>query len=36
MFALVGTFGGDEPLAAEPFDAAPIPPAFLWGKPAPR
>jgi hypothetical protein len=26
----VGTFGGDEPLVAEPFDALPIPTAFLW------
>jgi Uma2 family endonuclease len=31
-YALVGTFGGDEPLVAEPFDAVEIPPAFLWGK----
>ncbi len=31
-FALVGTFGGDDALRAEPFDAAEIPPAFLWGR----
>lgn len=31
-YALVGTFGGDDAVRAEPFDAAEIPPAFLWGK----
>jgi Uma2 family endonuclease len=31
-YLLLGTSGGDEPLAAEPFDEVPIPPAFLWGK----
>lgn len=29
-YTLVGTFGGDEPLVAEPFDALGIPPAFVW------
>lgn len=29
-YTLVGTFGGDEALVAEPFDALGIPPAFLW------
>ncbi len=29
-YALVGTFGGDDALVAEPFDALGIPPAFLW------
>lgn len=31
-YSLVGTFGGDEGVRAEPFDATEIPPAFLWGK----
>jgi Uma2 family endonuclease len=31
---LVGTFGGDDGVTAEPFQAATIPPAYLWGKPA--
>jgi Uma2 family endonuclease len=31
-FQLVGTYGGDGGVRAEPFDAAEIPPAFLWGK----
>lgn len=31
-YSLVGTFGGEDPVAAEPFEAAPIPAAFLWGK----
>lgn len=31
-YRLVGTFGGDGGVCAEPFDAAEIPPAFLWGK----
>lgn len=30
--SLVGTFGGDQGVRAEPFDATEIPPAFLWGK----
>lgn len=35
-YVLVGTFGGDDAVRAEPFEAAEIPPAFLWGKdPAP-
>lgn len=33
-FLLLGTFGGDEPVAAEPFAEVPIPPAFLWPKAA--
>ncbi len=35
-YMLVGTFGGDSGLAAEPFETATIPPAFLWGKDEPR
>lgn len=37
-YALVGTFGGDDAVQAEPFEAAAIPPAFLWGRdrPAPQ
>lgn len=31
-YALVGTYGGDDAVRAEPFEAAEIPPAFLWGK----
>lgn len=31
-YTLVGTFGGDGPVRAEPFDAVEIPAAFLWGK----
>lgn len=31
-YALVGTYGGDDAVRAEPFDEAEIPPAFLWGK----
>ena len=31
-YELVGTFGGDDAVSAEPFDAVSIPPAFLWGK----
>ena len=34
-YALVGTFGGDEGVRAEPFDAAEIPATFLWGKDSP-
>jgi Uma2 family endonuclease len=30
-FHLVGTFGGDDAVRAEPFEALEIPPAFLWG-----
>lgn len=33
-YTLVGTFGGDDAVRAEPFEAAEIPPAFLWGKEA--
>lgn len=35
LYALVGTFGGDDAVCAEPFDAVAIPAAFLWGKQAP-
>lgn len=31
-YFLVGTFGGDDAVRAEPFEAAEIPPAWLWGK----
>ena len=31
-YTLVGTYGGDDTVRAEPFDAAEIPPAYLWGK----
>lgn len=31
-FVLVGTFGGDDAVRAEPFADAEIPPAYLWGK----
>jgi Uma2 family endonuclease len=31
-YRLVGTFGGDDAVRAEPFDAVAIPPAFLWGR----
>jgi Uma2 family endonuclease len=31
-YRLVGTYGGDDVVRAEPFDAAEIPPAFLWGR----
>lgn len=34
-YVLVGTYGGDEGLSAEPFEAASIPPAFLWGTQSP-
>ena len=34
-YALVGTFGGDEAVRAEPFEAATIPPEFLWGRDRP-
>jgi Uma2 family endonuclease len=34
-YVLVGTLGGDDGLTAEPFEAATIPPAFLWGRPSP-
>lgn len=36
-YTLIGTYGGDEALVAEPFDALGVPPAFLWatkGSPA--
>jgi Uma2 family endonuclease len=29
-YSLVGTFGGDDSLVAEPFDAVGIPASFLW------
>lgn len=29
-YLLVGTFGGGDPVAVEPFEAVAIPPAFLW------
>lgn len=31
-YRLVGTYGGDDAVRAEPFDDAEIPPAFLWGR----
>lgn len=31
-YFLVGTFGGDDAVRAEPFEAAEISPAWLWGK----
>ncbi|MBI5532540.1 MAG: Uma2 family endonuclease [Deltaproteobacteria bacterium] len=31
-YRLVGTYGGDDAVRAEPFDAVEIPAAFLWGK----
>lgn len=31
-YVLVGTYGGDDPVRAEPFAEAEIPTAFLWGK----
>ena len=31
-YTLVGAFGGDEALTAEPFDAITITPAILWGE----
>jgi Uma2 family endonuclease len=34
-YALVGAFGGDEAVQAEPFEAAAIPPEFLWGRDRP-
>jgi Uma2 family endonuclease len=34
-YVLVGTYGGDDGVRAEPFDAVEIPPAFLWGKQSP-
>jgi Uma2 family endonuclease len=36
-YAVVGTYGGDEAVRAEPFEAAEIPVAYLWGKqPSPQ
>ncbi|HEY8080212.1 MAG TPA: Uma2 family endonuclease [Labilithrix sp.] len=35
-YTLVGTFGGDAAVRAEPFDAVEIPPAFLWGRQDPK
>jgi Uma2 family endonuclease len=32
-YVLVGTFGGDASVRAEPFDAIEISPAYLWGRP---
>lgn len=34
-YSLVGTYGGDKPIRAEPFDEVEIPPAFFWGTSAP-
>jgi len=34
-YSLVGTYGGDDSVRAEPFEDAEIPPAFLWGKDTP-
>ena len=35
-YSLVGTSGGEElPFVLEPFDAVPIPPTALWGRPIP-
>jgi Uma2 family endonuclease len=34
-YVLVGTYGGDHAVRAEPFEAAEIPPAYLWGKQSP-
>lgn len=31
-FVLVGTFGGDDTVRAEPFEAVEITPAWLWGR----
>lgn len=31
-YTLVGTFGGEDAVCAEPFEEAEVPPAFLWGK----
>jgi len=31
-YVLVGTFGGDAAVRAEPFDAVEISPAYLWGR----
>ena len=35
-FTLIGTYGGDDAVRAEPFEAVEIPPDFTWGRaPAP-
>ena len=34
-YGLLGTYGGEDAVRAEPFEAAEIPPAFLWGKDSP-
>lgn len=34
-YLLVGTFGGDQPIRAEPFEEVEIAPAFFWGASAP-
>ena len=35
-FTLIGTYGGDDAIRAEPFEAVEIPPHFIWGRaPAP-
>lgn len=31
-FLLVGAYGGDEPIRAEPFEEVEIAPAFVWGR----
>lgn len=31
-YVLVGTYGGDEPVRAEPFEDVEIPAAFVWGR----
>ena len=31
-FTLVGTYGGDDAIRAEPFEAVEIPPDFIWGR----
>ena len=31
-FVLVGTFGGDDAVRAEPFEEVEITPAWLWGR----
>jgi Uma2 family endonuclease len=31
-YSLLGVYGGDDAVRAEPFDAVEIPPVFLWGR----
>ena len=31
-YSLIGVYGGDDAVRAEPFETVEIPPAFLWGK----